>query len=148
MNMGCAQSLNSPQLSEEPNDAESTKSTKSDIAKDEKQLAQVLNNSNSKNTTKSTESTEPIESIPDHITERISWELACNYLKNQHFEKFDRDKESAILYQNFRNNVVSKYVSGKHEVLHSEFSWVGLIYIVYIIYNQYNTKICFNEVWL
>ena len=62
------------------------------------------------------------ECIPDHITERISWELACDHIKNQRFEKFNRNKENAILYQNFRNTVVSKYATGKHEVLHSEFS--------------------------
>ena len=114
--MGCVQSA--PELSEEQQDAESGKN------KDKNQLAQVINNLDDKSTTKSHESTEPVESIPDHITERISWELACEHLKNQQFEKFDRGQENAILYQNFRNTLVSKYVSGKHEVLHSEFSLV------------------------
>ena len=102
--MGCVQA-GRRELSQDGPEAESAKSTNTAIDKDIKQHSELI-------------------AIPPHITTPISWDSACEYIQNETFKKFNRGKENAINYQNFRNNIVSQYATGKHEVLHSEFSYV------------------------
>ena len=60
----------------------------------------------------------------DYIEAMISWKQACEFISNQEFSKFNRSKENCLGYQTYRKNVVSKYVSGRDEVLHTEFSYI------------------------